>query len=349
MVVAPGPSFSVADVYQGWVRALQELGCEVFPFNLDARINIYSAVEVTIDGETRKAFSQEAAYQLTMESLYAECWKFWPDVVVIVSGFMVGGEAIAHMQKRGYKVVQICTESPYEDITQIERAAQPDLVILNDPTNLDRFKAANANVYFEGHSYDPLVHFPGPATPALESDFAFVGTGYPSRISFLEAVDWTGIDVVLGGYWRSLTEDSPLMPFLGHDPMECVDNAEAVNVYRSTLMSANLYRASGLAGELEAERAELTEGWAMGPREIELAATGCPYITQARGENREVLPMVPTFSSPEEFGDLLRFYINNEDARTAVAGAARAAVEHRTFKNAAARMLRAVDRLPVSA
>lgn len=341
MLVHPGPAFSVADVYNGWSRALRDLGCEVFDFNLDHRLNVYSMVDMTVEGETRKAFSQEAAWRLTMEGLFSECYKFWPDVVLIVSGFLVGGDIVAVLQQRGHKVATLFTESPYEDITQIERAAQPDLIMVNDPTNLERFQAANPRAYYQSHCYDPAIHSPGPVTPGLESEFAFIGTGYESRIEFLEQVDWTGIDATIGGYWRQLTDDSPLRPFLGHDLHECVDNADTVEVYRSTKMSANLYRR-------EAERDELVEGWAMGPREVELAATGTPFLTQSRGENRDVLPMVPTFDSPEEFGDLIRWHLSHDDERVRLADAARSAIADRTFRNAAIRFLGAMEQVPES-
>jgi spore maturation protein CgeB len=71
----------------------------------------------------------------------------------------------------------------------------------------------------------------------------------------------------------------------------------------------------------------------MGPREVELAAVGCFYLTEPRGENREVLPMLPTITSPEEFGEKLRWWLNHDDERARVARAARQAIADRTFDN----------------
>jgi hypothetical protein len=343
LMLHPGPSFSVADVYWGWSRAFKKLGCHVVDFNTDARMSVLTAVDIKDDeGVRRKAFSYEGAWRATMNGIFGDAYNLWPDIVFNVSGFMVSTDVLDRLRSRGHKIVTLNTESPYEDDTLVARAPHSDIVLTNDPTNLDRFRAANPRTYYQAHCYDPEIHKPGPVVDRLRSEFAFVGTGYPSRVEFFERVDWNGIDALFGGNWKDLTEDSPIMSFLEHDRNECVDNAtETMDVYRSTLMSANLYRR-------EAERDELADGWAMGPREVELAAVGVPFMTEPRGENREVLPMVPTFSGPEDFSEKLHFWLGNESVRMGVARQARAAVADRTFMNAATRLLRMVEQLPVT-
>ena len=39
----PGPSFSVQDVYTGWVEALRDLGQHIVEFNLGDRLTLYAA------------------------------------------------------------------------------------------------------------------------------------------------------------------------------------------------------------------------------------------------------------------------------------------------------------------
>jgi len=104
-------------------------------------------------------------------------------------------------------------------------------------------------------------------------------------------------------------------------------------------VSANLYRGSTHAN-LEANRAELARGWAMGPRELELAATGTFFVREPRGEGDLVLNMLPTFTEPDEFSELVRYYVGHARARNNAANMARAAVEDRTFIAHAARFLR---------
>lgn len=334
LVIRPGPNFSVADVCRGWVKGLRDNGVTVADFNLDDRLNFYAMAHgVGQDGNASRLLDDDGVVRLALRGVTAACYEFQPDVVVVVSCFYLPADLLDLMRVRGSKVVLLHTESPYEDDRQVMRAAHADLNVVNDPTNLDRFPPGS--IYLP-HAYDPEIHYPREPKADLASDFAFVGTGYPSRLRFLEAVDWAGIDVALAGNWGGLDADSPLRPFLAHDPDDCIDNTDAVDLYSATKASANLYRT-------EAERPELSAGWAMGPREVELAATGCFYMTQPRGENREVLPMVPTFDTPEEFSHLLRWWLTHDDARQAVADKARCAVADRTFTNNAARLLSALD------
>jgi hypothetical protein len=211
-----------------------------------------------------------------------------------------------------------------------------DLCIVNDPANLEAFRQVQPNTHYIPHSYNPDVHYRRPADPAKASDFFWVGTGYPSRQEFFEAVDWDGIDARLAGNWELLDEGSPLERYLIGKPRECMDNAEAVAWYSSTKASANFYRREHGDGHIWKGP---ESGWAMGPREVELAALGTFYLTEARGENREVLPMVPTFDGPGELGDKLRWWLARPDACDEVSAKARSAIADRTFEAHVARML----------
>jgi hypothetical protein len=103
-------------------------------------------------------------------------------------------------------------------------------------------------------------------------------------------------------------------------------------------MSANLYRR-------EATRPELATGWAMGPREVELAAMGTPFLREARGESDEVLGMLPAFDGPGDFGEKLRWWLARDGDRAEAAAKARRAVAERTFDAHARRLLRLLDAL----
>lgn len=332
MMIHPGPSFSVADVHRGLLKGLREHGCQVIDFNLDDRLSFYANAGQMREGEFVLNFDSQGAARLAAKGIEAACYEYLPQVLVVTSCFYVPLDILDLIRARRTKVVIVHTEEPYEHDRQLRRAAHADLNLLNDPTNLEAFRAVQPNSHYMPHAYDPDVHTPGPAAPKLASDFCFVGTGYQSRIDFLEAVDWSGIDVALAGNWGQLDEDSPLRPFVAHGLDECVDNADAINLYRSTKASANLYRR-------EAERPELEAGWACGPREIELAATGTFFLREPRGEGDELFPMVPSFEGPEDFGDKLRWWLAHPDKRQEVVAAARAAVVDRTFSRNAERLL----------
>lgn len=337
LLVHPGPEFSVSDVYEGWREGLIANGCQVAAFNLHDRLAFYSDAGRVVEesGEFVRLVSEEGAARLASKGIEAACFEWWPDVVVLISCFYVPLDILAMIRARRMKVVLVHTESPYEDDRQLQRAAVADLNVINDPTNIDRFKEVAPTVYVP-HAYRPQTHRPGPVTADLRSDLAFVGTGYASRVRFLEACDLTGLDVLLAGNWQATADDSPLRKFVAHDIEECCDNARAVEIYRSTLASVNIYRR-------EAERPALAAGWSMGPREVEMAACGTFYLTEARGENRSVLPMVPSFDGPGDFDEKLRWFLAHGDQRRSIADQARTAVAGRTFTAHAAQVLRRLE------
>lgn len=336
LTVHPGPQFSVADCHNGWTRAFRELGCEVGELNLQDRLNFYeSACQVDREGNVVTMLETEDAIRLAAKGISATCYEFWPDVLFVTSGFFVPPEILDLARARRTKVVLLHTEQPYELGRELTRAHHADLSLVNDPTHLHRFQEIGP-AFYAPHCYDPKIHFPGPGS--RRSDLCFVGTGYPSRVTFLEQVDWTGIDVALGGNWGGLSEDSPLGSFVVHDREDCLDNAETVDLYRGAAMSANLYRQ-------EADHPELSTGWSMGPREVELAACGVPFLRDPRPEGDEVLSMLPTFEGPEDFEAQLRWWLAHPEARASAAAAAREAVAERTFTANAAGLLRALERL----
>lgn len=338
LVVHPGPDFSVADVYRGWVAGLTANGCQVAEFNLNDRLSFYGEAKLLRAGGYVDALEPEQAMRLAAQGIKAACYEWWPDLILVVSGFFVPPDIWQIMRDRRHRIVILHTESPYEDDRQLKRAGHADLNLLNDPTNLDVFEAVAPTVYMP-HSYNPDLHRPRQPDPDVASDFAFIGTGFPSRIRFFEAVDWHGIDAVFAGNWGGLEDDSPLRSLLAHDTAECCPNIETVRIYTSTKVAANLYRR-------EATQPALSAGWAIGPREVELAACGVFFLRDPRSEGDTLFPMLPTFTGPAEFGDLVRWYLAHPGERTAAAVSARAAVADRTFANHAAELLRLIDKIP---
>ena len=338
LVVHPGPHFSVADVYSGWVKALSKVS-DVETFDLGDWLNLFHGFkkppgdnDSADPGEWVNMFTDSQLLIMGAKHLEAKLYEWWPDIVVVISGFFVPLDILDMVRTRGHKVVMVHTESPYEDHRQLSVAEHVDLNILNDPTNLERFRQLAPSEYF-CHAYDPDVHRPGGVGKDYRSEVCFVGTGYPSRIKFLEAVDWSGIDLALGGHWQTLADDSPLRPYMAHDIEMCMDNAEAVKAYQGTLASFNLYRC-----ETSTEHDD-ADGWSVGPREIEMAACGTWFARQSRPEGDELFPMLPTFTTPAELGWLLRWAIDHPEERAELAAAARAAVADRTFDAHAVRLL----------
>jgi len=329
MVVHPGFSWSVHDVYTGWCEGLTELGVEVVEFNMQDRLTVYRNAHMEIDGECKRIFEEHQARRVASQGIEAQALEFWPDIVLIISAFFIDPFVMDVLRARDMKVVILHTESPYMDTAQLKQAAHADFNLTNDPTNLERFRKLGPAEY-QHHCYRPSVHHPRPASPELVSDFCFVGSGYPSRVKFFEAVDWSGIDVALAGNW-AFGENSPLRSLIAGEGEWGFDNKKAADLYASTKMSMNLYRR-------EADADDHASGWACSPREVELAAMGVPFLTEAWGENQDLLPFLPTFEGPEDFGRKLRYWLDHPDLK-ALGEQAREAVKDRTFTKAAENLL----------
>ena len=335
LVVHPGPHFSVADVHNGLLKGLRLNGVDAQEYNLHDRLNFYAEAHIERDGKFVRAFGEEQAIKLAVKGLEATLYEWWPDVVIIVSGFFIPPEIWAVLSRRPHHTVLWCTESPYEDDRQLQPARYATTVVLNDPVNIDWFRSENRRVFYLPHSYDPDVHWFG--TDPRPVDFGFVGTGFQSRVQFFEDCDWSGLDARLAGNWAAVEDGSPLLPLLVHsDRAECMDNPETAAFYRSCKVSANLYRR-------EASDGGTADGWAMGPREVELAATGTFFLRNPRGEGDDLFPMLPTFTEPAEFDELVRWWLAHDAARENAARRAAAAVADRTFQATAASLLALVD------
>lgn len=319
----------------GWTRGLAKVGCEVVRLNLADRMLFYSQAQIDKGDGPVKALTEDEAIRMAVKGVEHVLYEWWPELVIIVSAFFMPDQLLDLIRERGHLLVLHFTEEPYEHDRELCRAPHADYVLLNDPTHLEDFRKIGPADY-QWQCYDPDVHYPGTADASSACDFAFVGTGFPSRIKFFEQVDWSGIDVTLAGQWRAMAPDSPLRPFLAHAPQLCMDNSETADVYRSARVGANLYRK-------DAQRPELAHGWSLGPREVEMAACGLFFLREPRGEGDELFPMLPTFDGPEEFEKQLRWWLEHDDERQAAAEQARRAIAARTFENAARRLLGQVN------
>jgi hypothetical protein len=337
-VVHPGPNFSVADVHNGWLEALRGLGEQVYEYNLDRRISFYDQAllcDDLTDPDARqavyKALTRQQAVELASSGILGACYQTWPDVVFIVSAFFIPAVFLEIIRKRGHKIVMLFTESPYQDGQQLEMSKYADLVLLNDPTNLDSYGESGPAVYMP-HAYRPSVHYPAPPGAAKVWDLAFVGTGFPSRVRFFEDMRLDDLAVKVQGAWFDLPDDSPLRDWemLGDD--DCIDNTDAADIYRQARAGINFYRR-------EAEEDHLGEGVACGPREIEMAACGLWFCRDPRPESDELFPMLPAFSSPAEASEQIRWAAANEDLAAKAGAAARRAIAGRTFGNHARTLL----------
>lgn len=333
LMVHPGPDFSVHDVFVGWTKAFVQQGHQVHVYNTNDRLRFFNETDME-DG---------AAVLASFEGLGHHLYSFWPDLVVFVSAFYVRQEILSLIRARGHKIAIIHTESPYQDDEQLMRAQYAHLNVLNDPTNLTEYSYLSPSIYIP-HAYDPDTHYPNFTEPK-KIDFSFVGSMFPSRTEFFERMftelgdRWLDKHVVaMGGqaWTQPELDESPLLKYLGHPRAHAIDNAETANIYRDTRIGINVYRK-------ESEESHAGEGYAMGPREVELAACGIPFLRDSRPESDEVFPFLRTFGSPEDAAWLLKWYVYYPYQAEKLGVKAREAIEDRTFRNNADKLMRALE------
>lgn len=353
LMVHPGPDFSVADVYRGWYKALKALGHEVMSYNTNDRLTFYGRAQMEdASGELcsecgqyphRGAMSNnEQIMQMAMKGISEACYIFWPDVVFFVSAFYTTAATLQLIRMRGHKIVMLHTESPYQDDEQMLRGQFADLNLLNDSANLELWKQLPSVTDYMRHSYDPEFHYPADrsVTP-YESDFSFVGTAFGSRQKFFHDMKLheSGLEVTFGGNgWEHVKpEYADILQYLGHRQDECVDNTETARIYRLSKMGINFYRQEG-------EEAHKGEGICMGPREIEMAACGLPFLRDHRPESDEVFgAILPAFTDAEDAVGMLKWYVKHDKSREEMALASRAAIADRTFDNAAVKAMELME------
>jgi len=353
LMVHPGPEFSVADVFNGWRKAFEKQGHLVHVFNTNDRLSFYSQTSIpdfrSEDppckecGQPRfkNAMTKEDAVVAAMQGLTHDLYTVSPHMVVFVSAFFTPAWVFDLIRQRRHKLVIIHTESPYQDDEQLMRSQYATLNLLNDPVNLEEYAQLAPSMYMP-HAYDPDIHYP--ATDGKKDlDFSFIGTMFKSRMEFFEelftALDVSKMKIALGGAaWDGEhLDNSPLLRYVGHPRDEAVDNLETANTYRRSRLGINFYRR-------ESEKAHYGEGWAIGPREVEMAACGIPWLRDPRGESDELFPFLPTFKTIEEAADLLRWYLTDEGRREELGLKARGSVEDRTFDNHAAMLMTEMEK-----
>lgn len=371
LIVHPGPEFSVHDVYRGWEKALRKQGHEVMTYNTNHRLMAYGSswmpdypegwegtralptCPTCAQQPYKKAYTDDQVKTLAIKGVFELAYTFWPDIIFFVSGFFFDDATLQVLNARRHKLVILHTESPYQDEEQMKRGANVHLNLINDPANLAEWRSTVGSTYYLPHAYDPDIHYPHKVADlgiprSYQADFAFVGTAFKSRRDFFGRLGFRdmhrdGLRLAIGGGGWGEAADEPenahLLDFLGHHPEMCVDNDETANVYRTAKVGLNLYRREG---ENEGDYS----GWAMGPREVEMAACGLFFLRDPRPESDELFgDILPAFSGPEEASELIRRWASpsRNAQREILARKAREQVADRTFDASAARFMQYMD------
>lgn len=343
LVVDPGADWSTKDVFDGLVHGLRTNGHEVLPYYFGRRFGILSnALQQAWRKRGRTAAERGPRPTIGDASLWAsELSVTWamrhdPDVVLIVSAMYFHPDALLLLKQarrrdgRSIPVGILLTESPYDIDKEARVATMADIVWTNERTAVDVLRRVQPRTFYLRHGYHPERHrtdsplVSADGTPFVQPDgspltipahdVVFVGTSFQERVEVLSGVNWDGIDLGLYGMWTSLPSRHPLRQFVKSG---AVQNDFTAALYRSAKIGLNFFRQSMGFGR-KAPRILGSES--LGPRNYELAATGCFHVSDFRKEVVETFgELVPTFQTAEELEFQVRRWLADDSGRQAIA------------------------------
>lgn len=333
----PTAEYSTVDCANGLHRALLEAGHELVDYRMSRRWRVIGAGIGAHVPQGMEPKRDEIALYASEGFLYravAEQCRW----AILVSPMGFHPNVLAAYRSVGGKVAVWYTEAPYDtnEGEELRFAPVTDVAFVNERAALDPFRReieGRGIVEYLPHAYDPERHRPeGPVDEADRCDVLLVGTGFFDRIHLLRNVDWTGIDLRLGGTWQGVEEESFLRPFVKYPPM---DNADTVRLYQGAKIVLNPHRFAPTVAE------------SAGPRAYEAAACGAFQISDRRAEVEELFgASVPTYEAgvPWQLAGLIRRYLANDGERQALARQARERVAPHTFAARAEQVIAALER-----
>lgn len=367
LVVGSPHSASTRDVWMGVMKGLAANGVGVQSYDIFPRTSLFENFLGWVQEKeipTPYLKSIPAPNVLAYEPTFLAAHYYGVDAVLFVSPQYAPMEVPELLKKDGFKVWGYFTEAPYEDhIDASQKADKFTACFVNDLNSVARWRAFNPNTHYLPHSYDPEKHFPwwdAPEGRAPRKDpknghqhVTYVGSGFSRRQRYLEAVDWSGIDLRVYGYWPLLrppeteqrqeyfkdvapAHESPLAPYVREN---IIDNAMTARIYRGSAIGINLHRTERWNNNSDIVIDE-GEAYSMGPRAVELAACGTFQISDHRPEIVDVFgDTVPIHRSPDELGRLVRKHLTDPVRAQELAVQQREAIKERTFANTMRRVL----------
>ena len=330
LLVHPGADWSVADVHNGYGKALARAGHDVRAYNLSGRITaaagyLNHAWKLSHLGRDKKPSDIDTLY-LAGAGIIERALRHEVDWVLLISGTYVMMETLVLLRRAGRKIAILLTESPYDIEREMALSRHADVIFTMERTAVEKFREECGSVHYLRHAYDPDTHKPFEApegTPA--HDVVFVATGFIERCKMLAGVDWTGIDFGLYGSWDLLGSRNKVRKHIGG---ELLYNEQTAAMYQRAKIGLNIHRSSVGFGR-HTEHIEHAES--VNPRVIELAACKTFQLSDWREEMGDIFDWVPTYTNAGELEEQIRHYLASPDEREEITEQMYQEVQGETF------------------
>lgn len=358
VLVIGSHAWSTVDAYSGLVSGFREAGYATDHYALHDRVG---AAEEWIKFAQKRwgkpgdpeATPDDVLYQAGIRSV-VKALEMNADAVVVTCGMLFDHRLFILFRRAGIPVFLFGTESPYDDSMLHGMAGLATAVSVNDPISVDPVQESakrygvDVPVCYMPLGYNPTVHSPGMADRLIignggeipAHDVVFVGNLYPSRIEWLEAMDWTGIDLGLYGVFDSLAEDSPLRQYVRGG---VIRNTAATAIYQRSKIVLNLFRSEqfGPGWEVIGSR----PGTSVNPRVIEAAAAGACMVSEYRPEMETVFgDALPLAHHPAQCETMIRNLLTMPERRAEISAALPAIVEPFSYTHRAREIVAILER-----
>jgi spore maturation protein CgeB len=314
-VVAPGSTSSTYDVFKYTLSSMRRRLSDgvVTGVYMHSLLEYHRAAISVINPEMENGVAWDFAINRSISDLLSSIILHRPDVVHIIDGVLLSSgfyEALyRHRRELKLKfVVSIhLTEEPYMNEYTSVICKYADVIFVNDKLSVSKFDPGSSkHVYYVPHSYSPEVHHISESEDK-PIDVFFCGTFYPERLKFFGEVDWSGINVKMYGNAIGDIPDS-LTDII---ELGSLDNADVADFYRKSKISLNYHRKMRYMDH--DDEVDESEVYSLNPRSIEAAACGAFQLTDYRAEVVDMFgDTVPVYGTPQELGEMIRYYLDNE-------------------------------------
>ncbi|EFM08958.1 conserved hypothetical protein [Paenibacillus curdlanolyticus YK9] len=259
-----------------------------------------------------------------------------PDFVFVLNGLHVFPEnhlaQIDTIRAAGIRTIIWFADDPYVTDDTVKVAPHYDTILTHELSTISLYQSLGCrDVHYMPLAVHPALFRPAPAAAEYRSDVCFIGQAFWNRVELFDALaeQLAGLKVfIAGGLWERLAAFNQLKPFIrqGWLPVE-----ESIQYYNGARIVINMHRTTE-AG-LDNKNGYRYPGRSINPRTYEIAACGTLQLTDIREDLvRHYQPglELDTFQHAQELGEKIRYYLANEELRSAIAvrGLARTLRDH---------------------
>ncbi|OXM17584.1 spore maturation protein cgeB [Paenibacillus herberti] len=246
-----------------------------------------------------------------------------PDVVIFLDGLQYPPDQVDAIRALGIRTAIWFTDDPYySDITR-SLAPHYDYVFTLESNCVEFYRQLGCqNVFYLPLGVNPAEFRPRNPDLSLRREISFVGSAYHKRVDFFNQITPYLLtrDVSITGLWWDRLNDYKLMQSRVRAG-QWMGPLETAATYNGAKIVINMHRAHDDETFNSNNESQLT-AISPNPRTFEISACGTLQLTDIRDDlARFYVPGVEidTYSSPQELVQKLDYYLNNEEARQAIA------------------------------